>query len=487
MHYIQTKIIRPLNIHEFFLFDIDEPPEEEEVKELLDQIKDDPELVFQSYEELEDYVWENATGQGVRRYGIQIDLKVVLKKLVLLYPDESVRFFARKIEDLYGNYNARAKHMVNGFMHEAYNSLRGEIHYHKLEIKDPKVRNPEQRMITSYFRKLDNPQKTICVHNGWSMGGDASKQDFCSKEGWFYLRRYIIAWGDSIKLRYGNGPEDSPYLWERMTEYVAGLGKIFDGVRIDNAHSTPKHVAQYLLQKLRSANPNSYVLAEFFTNSRESEAEATRELGINGLIREMQNYGNCKDLSTQCHSYGGCQEYIIGKLDDQYLDHSTGQMYRKLKQRYPLPVFYDMTHDNISTIEKFYPGTISLPHMALGSFLCCSISSTYGFDILLPQNLSVVKEHRPYKLVDIPDEEEVKEEKKEKVPENFTIYYVDAKAKKVDIAGTLTKWKPLRMTKKKDGWQYTIKRAGKHEFKFLVDDEWKTSNKYPIEGVSGNN
>lgn len=124
------------------------------------------------------------------------------------------------------------------------------------------------------------------------MGGDASKQDFCNKEGWFYLRRYIIAWGDSVKLRYGNTPEDSPYLWERMAEYVTSMGKIFDGVRLDNAHSTPKHIAKYMLQKLRSANPNSYVLAEFFTNSRESEAEATRELGINGLIREMQNYGN---------------------------------------------------------------------------------------------------------------------------------------------------------------------------------------------------
>jgi len=195
--------------------------------------------------------------------------------------------------------------MVNGFMDEAYQALRGEIHYHKLEINDPKVRPPEKRMITSYFRELDNPQKSKCVHNGWSMGGDASKQDFCDNKCWFYLRRYIIAWGDSIKLRYGDKPSDSPYLWKRMTEYVTSLGKIFDGVRIDNAHSTPKHIAKYLLQKLRSTNPNSYVLAEFFTNNRFSEAEATRELGINGLIREMQNYGNCQDLSAQYHGYGG--------------------------------------------------------------------------------------------------------------------------------------------------------------------------------------
>lgn len=68
--------------------------------------------------------------------------------------------------------------MVDGFMEEAYNALRGEIHYFKLEINDPKERPPEQRMLTSYFRQLDNPEKTACVHNGWSMGGDAAKQDF---------------------------------------------------------------------------------------------------------------------------------------------------------------------------------------------------------------------------------------------------------------------------------------------------------------------
>lgn len=185
-----------------------------------------------------------------------------------------------------------------------------------------------------------------------------------------------------------------------MTEYVSSMASIFDGVRLDNAHSTPKHIAKFMLQTIRSKNLSSYVLAEFFTPSRESEAEATRELGINGLIREMQNYGNCKDLSTQCHGYGGCREYIIGKLDDYFLDHSKGTMYRRIQQRYPLPVFYDMTHDNRSTIEKYPPGNIALPHLVLNSSLCCGISSTYGFDILIPINLSVVSETRNYAILD---------------------------------------------------------------------------------------
>jgi len=35
--------------------------------------------------------------------------------------------------------------------------------------------------------------------------------------GWHYLDRSINIWSDSVKLRYGDCPEDSPYIWERMS------------------------------------------------------------------------------------------------------------------------------------------------------------------------------------------------------------------------------------------------------------------------------
>ena len=76
------------------------------------------------------------------------------------------------------------------------------------------------------------------VHNGW-IGDHDPQEDFAFEENFHFLRRSINIWGDSIKLRYGDSPEESPFLWQHMEKYVSQMASVFDGFRLDNAHSTP--------------------------------------------------------------------------------------------------------------------------------------------------------------------------------------------------------------------------------------------------------
>ena len=45
-------------------------------------------------------------------------------------------------------------------------------------------------------------------------------ENFVDENHNIYLRRELCAWDDSAKLRFGNGPEDCPALWQRMEKYT---------------------------------------------------------------------------------------------------------------------------------------------------------------------------------------------------------------------------------------------------------------------------
>lgn len=107
-----------------------------------------------------------------------------------------------------------------------------------------------------------------------------------------------------MKLRYGSGPSDNPWLWQHMTSYVTALAGTFDGFRIDNCHSTPLHVGVYMLDAARVANPNLYVCAELFTGDEETDLLFVKRLGINSLVRESGNGWDPKEMSRLIYRHG---------------------------------------------------------------------------------------------------------------------------------------------------------------------------------------
>ena len=71
-----------------------------------------------------------------------------------------------------------------------------------------------------------------------------------------------------------------------MKKYVTNLASVYDGFRLDNAHSTPINVGRYLSAHSRKVNPNLIIIAELFTNTAINDAKYCLIWGINALIRE---------------------------------------------------------------------------------------------------------------------------------------------------------------------------------------------------------
>eukprot|EP01017_Pseudomicrothorax_dubius_P008260 TRINITY_DN12701_c0_g1_i2.p1 TRINITY_DN12701_c0_g1~~TRINITY_DN12701_c0_g1_i2.p1 ORF type:complete len:205 (-),score=31.21 TRINITY_DN12701_c0_g1_i2:60-674(-) len=187
--------------------------------------------------------------------------------------------------------------------------------YHKVQCGKHLLDFHGNQLFDPYFQELKNGSVAAC--NGWIMNADPC-ENFAESDQFRYLRRHIVIWGDLLKFRYGKSPEDSPLLWSHMTKYVQEMAGIFHGFRIDNAHSTPLHVGDYLLQKAREVNPNLLVFSELFSGSQEADATFVKRLGLNALVREAINPGSPKDLSGYLHYYSSGLEVPVGSIKPFY-------------------------------------------------------------------------------------------------------------------------------------------------------------------------
>ena len=269
--------------------------------------------------------------------------------------------------------------------------------------------------IETYFSRLPinettrrhNPKALALVNNGWIWAADAMK-DNAGPDWRPYLRREVIVWSDCVKIRYGKGPTDNPFLWDYMSRYTRLMAKYFSGFRIDNCHSTPLHVAEYLLDQARLVRPNLAVFAELFTGSEQTDYVFVKRLGLSALIREAMQAWSTQELSRLVHRHGGRP---IGSFEidlpanssqrskPPQNKHSAGPQAREIihhvRQSPVHALFMDCTHDNEMPAQK-RDARDTLPNAALVSMCACATGSVMGYDEVYPKLVEIVSEQRKY-------------------------------------------------------------------------------------------
>lgn len=88
------------------------------------------------------------------------------------------------------------------------------MQYFRIQEDGPKIKavSAEYPLVPRYFtgqfvdyesieKEILNSGQFVMAHNGWVMNSDPLK-NFAHSDSNVYLRRELIAWGDSVKLRY---------------------------------------------------------------------------------------------------------------------------------------------------------------------------------------------------------------------------------------------------------------------------------------------
>lgn len=423
MHVIRDTTIPQLKLYEYYVIDV--PAAVAEFRRVAEQaaFPEDVEpsipvddIRHLSDEQLGIRLAKDVEGNPGVRHGKHIPLSKVFPLLRVRLGfrsvsgnlDESAKAYTKILDAVNMPFYTRYDNDVAAILENTTNHMR----FQRLAKNGPQYRevSAEVPLVNTYFTRLPrnahtsrhSPDALAIANNGWVWAADP-KVNFASPQSSAYLRREVIVWGDCAKLRYGQSPQDNPWLWEHMRTYTEKMAALFDGFRIDNCHSTPVPLAAYLLDAARRVNPNLYVVAELFTGSEEMDKEFVCKLGINSLIREAMQAGDPHEFSRLIHRYGGLP---VGSLDESWRTEkgsflSTPCRLVPVRGKVTHSLFMDCTHDNETPTQK--RTTIdTLPNAALVGMTYCATGSVKGYDEAYPKLLELVTEKRLYRRLEDP-------------------------------------------------------------------------------------
>ncbi|KAH9844424.1 glycoside hydrolase family 133 protein [Teratosphaeria destructans] len=374
-----------------------------------------------------DWLRENACpgkdrmGERFRRHITPARGAALLQKLFGKYSDSAnsagdqrtaygtIKAFLNEVNlDWYREYDAD----VAAIMEQVFNRTK----YMRLDDHGPKIgditlQNP---LIESYFTRLPynettakhDPDSLALANNGWVWAADVMR-DNAGPKSKVYLRRELIVWGDCVKLRYGSGPQDSPFLWQWMTDYTTLMAKFFHGFRIDNCHSTPLHVAEHMLDAARRAQPNLVVMAELFSGDEKMDFIYCQRLGISALIREMMQCWSTAEVSRLVHINCGrpIGSFEVDDISGADAKPQTNgevngtpqgrEIVHKIIPSKIHALLMDCTHDNETPVQR-RDGRDTLANSALTAMCASAAGSVFGMDELYPELIELVHETRPY-------------------------------------------------------------------------------------------
>ena len=394
-----------------------------------------------------DIISQNCKNYGYKRYGIEVNIEVISFLIIEKYRIKSKKNelidnyeFLKQIKEYINLINKNWFEKSKEMLKIALLNIKEYIKYQFIQLNK---RGIKQQIIESYFHIIDkNDPKKILLCNGWIMQSDDESNPFPDITAyglWYYFKRKVIIWKDTIKINYGGNIENTPkFLLDYMSKYITFLSNIFDGLYIESLSTLPVFILKYLLYKARQINPNIIFVTQLpniendisineeNSDNEQKEEEENKdnkkindikiyekkyceELGINLFVKEIiwdsSNTEIIKTILSNVSSINSNITYgnIFSKFNPNlYSMSKTSEnkiffgCYKYLKYHKPFSILYDLTQDNQSYYDKYNILSIQKSISASIGLCDCAIGSTRGFDQLFPYQISSQKEQRLY-------------------------------------------------------------------------------------------